>query len=86
MRVKILDAWASGVPVVSTIVGAEGLACSPGDNILLADSAEEFAQAVLQLLTDQTLAERLTQAGRATFEQYYNWRTVYTAWDEVYSG
>lgn len=86
MRVKILDAWSRGVPVVSTMVGAEGLACSPGENILLADSAEEFAQAVFQLLTDQTLAERLAQAGRATFEQYYNWRTVYAAWDEVYSG
>lgn len=86
MRVKILDAWASGVPVVSTTVGAEGLAYSPGDNILLADSADEFALAVIQLLTDQTLAERLVQGGRATLEKYYNWRTVYTAWDEVYSG
>lgn len=86
MRVKILEAWASGVPVVSTTVGAEGLACSPGDNILLADSAGEFAQSVIQLLTDRALAERLAKSGRATLEQYYNWRTVYTAWDDVYSG
>jgi len=86
MRVKILDAWAWGVPVVSTTVGAEGLACSSGNNVLLADSAEEFAQAVVQVLTDQDLATRLAQGGRATLEKYYDWRTVYAAWDEVYSG
>jgi len=86
MRVKILDAWASGVPVVSTTVGAEGLASSLGHNMLLADSADEFAQAVIQLLTDRALAERFTQGGRATLEQHYNWRTVYSAWDEVYGG
>jgi glycosyltransferase involved in cell wall biosynthesis len=85
MRVKILDAWASGVPVVATTVGAEGLACSPGHNVLLADSADEFAQAVIRLLTDRGLAERLAQGGRTTLENYYNWRTVYTAWDEVYA-
>jgi glycosyltransferase involved in cell wall biosynthesis len=86
MRVKILDAWASGVPVISTTVGAEGLPCSPGQNILLADTADEFAQAVIQVLTDQELAERLSQGGRATLQQYYDWRTTYTAWDEVYRG
>jgi glycosyltransferase involved in cell wall biosynthesis len=86
MRVKILDAWACGVPVVSTTVGAEGLAYSPGHNLLLADSAEEFAQAVIQVLTDRALAERLAQGGRATLEKRYDWRTVYAAWDDVYSG
>lgn len=85
MRVKILDAWARGVPVVSTTVGAEGLAYSPGENLLLADSASEFAEAVVQLLTDQALADRLARGGRATLEQHYDWRTVYAAWDSVYA-
>ena len=85
MRVKILDAWAQGVPVVSTTIGAEGLAYSPGQNVLLADTATEFADAVVQLLTDQALADRLARGGRATLEQYYDWRTVYAAWDAVYA-
>jgi glycosyltransferase involved in cell wall biosynthesis len=85
MRVKILDAWAQGVPVVSTTVGAEGLAYSPGENVLLADSASEFAQAVIRLLTDRALADRLAQGGRATIEKHYDWRTVYAAWDAVYA-
>jgi glycosyltransferase involved in cell wall biosynthesis len=86
MRVKILDAWARGVPVVSTRVGAEGLACSDGENVLLADTAAEFAQAVVRLLTDPALAERLGRGGRATVEQHYHWRTAYAAWDAVYEG
>ena len=85
MRVKILDAWARGMPVVSTTVGAEGLAYSPGETVLLADSASEFAQAVIRLLTDQALADRLARSGRATLQQHYDWRTVYAAWDAVYA-
>ena len=85
MRVKILDAWARGVPVVSTTVGAEGLAYSHGDNLLLADSASDFADAVVRLLTDQALANRLARGGRITIEQRYDWRTVYAAWDAVYA-
>ena len=73
------------MPVVSTTVGAEGLAYSPGENVLLADSASEFAQAVVRLLTDQALADRLAQGGRATIEKHYDWRTVYAAWDAVYA-
>ena len=86
MRVKILDAWARGVPVVSTRVGAEGLACSDGENVLLADTAAEFAEAVVRLLSDRALAERLGKGGRATVERHYNWRRAYAAWDAVYEG
>ena len=85
MRVKILDAWAQGVPVVSTTIGAEGLTYSPGESLLLADSASEFAQAVIRLLTDRALADRLARGGRATIEKHYDWRTVYAAWDEVFA-
>jgi glycosyltransferase involved in cell wall biosynthesis len=85
MRVKILDAWAQGVPVVSTTIGAEGLTYAPGESILVADTASEFARAVIRLLTDPALADRLARGGRATLEKHYDWQTVYAAWDEVYS-
>jgi glycosyltransferase involved in cell wall biosynthesis len=85
MRVKILDAWARGVPVVSTRIGAEGLACHPGEDILIADTPEDFAQATLKVLTDCALAERLARNGRRTVERCYDWRQVYPAWDEVYT-
>jgi glycosyltransferase involved in cell wall biosynthesis len=84
MRVKILDAWAWGLPIVSTTVGAEGVNILPGENILIADSPEEFAQATIQLLASPTQGKSLAQAGRAWVEQHYSWRTIYQMWDQVY--
>lgn len=85
MRVKILDAWSRGVPIVSTPVGAEGIACSDGEDILIADAAESFAQAVVKLLREPGLAQRLRANGRRAVEERYDWRKVYTAWDAVYA-
>ena len=85
MRVKILDAWSSGLPVVSTAVGAEGMEYRNGDNLLIADEAQEFAEAVLRVLGDSELAKRIGEAGRSTVEQSYDWRKVYQAWDEIYN-
>jgi glycosyltransferase involved in cell wall biosynthesis len=84
MRVKILDAWRYGLPVVSTTLGAEGLECVPEENILIADSPREFKDAVIRLATDHGLRKRLGDAGRDTVERVYDWRRVYKAWDEVY--
>jgi glycosyltransferase involved in cell wall biosynthesis len=86
MRVKILDAWRWGLPVVSTTIGAEGIDVQDGKNLLLADTAPAFARAVIQVLTDPSLAKRLGQNGRRTVVEKYDWRVVYQAWDEVYRG
>ncbi len=85
MRVKIVDAWMWGLPVVSTTIGAEGIETRPGENILIADTPAEFAQAVVRLLRDREAGQRIGQAGRRWAEQRYDWRTVYRAWDEVYT-
>ena len=61
MRVKILDAMARGLPVVSTSVGCEGIAVVPGEHLLVADTAEAFADAVLRVLADDDLAAALAQ-------------------------
>jgi polysaccharide biosynthesis protein PslH len=84
MRVKIVDAWQWGLPIVSTTIGAEGLEIRPGENILIADDPESFATAVLRLLADPQLAQTLRQNGRQWVEQQYNWRTVYTQFDAAY--
>ena len=86
MRVKILDAWARGVPVVATTIGAEGLQYRPGDDILIADAPADFAAAVLAILSDAQLAKRLAAGGRAAVEQHYDWRNVYPVWDSIYAG
>ncbi len=86
MRVKIVDAWSWGLPVVATAVGAEGIRYTDGDDILIADTASAFAEAVIRLLTDLALAERLGRQGRLAVARAYDWRTIYTAWDAVYEG
>ncbi len=84
MRVKILDAWLWGLPVVTTTLGAEGLAVRPGHNLLLADDPDQFAAAVLDLLTDADLNRHLRQQGRAWVEAHYSVQALYTQVDALY--
>ena len=84
MRVKILDAWLWGLPIVSTPIGAEGMALRDGENILLAADADAFAAATVRCLTDPALNAHLRTAGRAWVEAQYAWQAVYHRVDEVY--
>lgn len=72
-RLKILEAMAIGTPVVSTMKGAEGLAVTPEENILIADEPAAFADAVNRLLTSPTLRNRLVQGGRRLVREQYTW-------------
>jgi glycosyltransferase involved in cell wall biosynthesis len=85
MRVKILDGWLWGLPIVSTPIGAEGIQSCPGENILIAGDAAAFAAATVRLLTDSELNRRLRANGRRWVETAYAWQTVYPAVDEVYA-
>ncbi len=84
MRVKILDAWDRGLPIVSTTIGAEGIACVSGENALIADDPEQFSAAILKILTDKDYAHKLRAAGKETVQTRYDWRKIYQAWDDVY--
>ncbi len=84
MRVKILDAWARGVPIVTTTVGCEGIECAPTENLLVADRAELFANAILNLLDNPQRAQELAQLGRAWVETHYAWQKIYPAFDAIY--
>jgi glycosyltransferase involved in cell wall biosynthesis len=84
MRVKILDGWQWGLPIVSTKIGAEGIRTRPGENILLADEPSAFADAVVRLLKDSELRNSLRENGRRWVEQEYNWRQVYSRVDSIY--
>ena len=84
MRVKIIDGWLWGIPIVSTTIGAEGIATQPGDNILLADKPEAYAAAVVRLLTDGALRKKLRGNGRYWAKQQYNWQTTYDQIGSIY--
>jgi glycosyltransferase involved in cell wall biosynthesis len=71
-RIKILEAFAQGRPVVSTRLGAEGLDVADGRHLLLADQADDFAAAARRLLHDPDLAGRLVAAARQLVAEHYD--------------
>lgn len=62
-RIKVLEAWANRIPVVSTSVGAYGLVRDEASGLLIADSPAELAEALRDALTDMNLRCRLTEEG-----------------------
>jgi glycosyltransferase involved in cell wall biosynthesis len=75
-RLKILDAWAMGKATVSTSIGCEGLDAVDGENILVRDTPEAFAEAVVQVLRDAPLRAHLEGNARRTAVETYSWSVV----------
>lgn len=84
MRVKILNALAQGIPMVSTSIGCEGIQVTHEQDILIADEADDFASACVRLLTDYDLNAQLTAAGRRVAEQCYDYRQACRPLGEIY--
>jgi glycosyltransferase involved in cell wall biosynthesis len=74
VRVKILEAMARGVPVVSTTIGADGLDLEDGVHLLIADTPAAFAEAVSYLLDHPDRAWVMAAAGRERILERYDWR------------
>jgi glycosyltransferase involved in cell wall biosynthesis len=72
-RLKILEAMAYGRPVVSTTLGAEGLSLRHGEHLLLADTTEDFALAIVEVIQNRALRIRLRKAARKLVEECYSW-------------
>ncbi len=79
-RFKALEAMACAAPIVSTSLGVEGIAVSNGEQMLIADSPNDFAAAVLRLLSGSTDAHTLRQQlgaqGRRFVEAHYGWEQI----------
>jgi glycosyltransferase involved in cell wall biosynthesis len=76
VRVKLLEAFASGIPVVSTRLGAEGLAREDGEFCALADDAQGFADRVIQLLRDSQKAGEMALRARAEVEAHWDMNMI----------
>jgi polysaccharide biosynthesis protein PslH len=75
-RLKILEAMAMGLPVVSTRVGAEGIEARDGEEIVLADTPAEMVEALAALAGDAARRAELGRRGRALVERRYDWSSV----------
>jgi polysaccharide biosynthesis protein PslH len=82
-RLKIYEAMAAGVPVVSTTIGAEGLGARDGDTIRIADEPEQFAAACVALLDDAAERERLRDRALQMVTGQYSWEAVARAFEKL---
>jgi glycosyltransferase involved in cell wall biosynthesis len=82
-RLKIYEAMAMEKPVVSTTVGAEGLPLRDGADLLLADTPRAFADAVVRVLTDESLARKLGERSAATVREQFSWDKAATVFTEL---
>ncbi len=82
-RLKILEAWQAGIPVVSTSLGAEGLGARHEQHLLIADDSRAFQDAVARVLEDTALADHLGHQGKCFLEDTYTWPRVWQRLDEA---
>ncbi|MEO0279870.1 MAG: glycosyltransferase [candidate division WOR-3 bacterium] len=72
VRVKIIEAFARGIPVVSTSIGCEGLKVKDGENIMIANEPLDFRNKIVFLLKDEKIYENIRQNAFLTFKKYYS--------------
>ena len=77
MEVKVLDAMARGMPTVTTSVGAEGIAASSGEQLLIADEPAAMAAAIERLLADADLWDRVQRSSRQLVKERYTWDALF---------
>ncbi len=82
-RMKVYESMAAGVPMVSTAVGMEGLACVPGRDLLVADSPDEFAARCIEMLEDRALADRIADNAFALVDRECSWDAVATQFEDT---
>jgi glycosyltransferase involved in cell wall biosynthesis len=83
-RLKVLEAMSAGLPLVSTTVGAEGIALQSGRDAVYADDAAAFSQAVLRLLGDPALRAEMGLAARGYVVAHYDWRAIAPLLEPLY--
>jgi glycosyltransferase involved in cell wall biosynthesis len=84
MRVRILEAFARAMPIVTTAVGLEGIDAVPDEHVLVEDDESRFAEAVIGLIKDEKWQNRLAAKGRQLAEQMYDQQVVLQRLDEIY--
>ena len=83
-RYKILESMASGLPVVTTSIGIEGLGAHNGKEALIGENSNDLAKKTIQVLTNPELYKKLVVNARTFVEAHYNWGTISDSLDRIY--
>lgn len=75
-RLKVLTFMAAGIPTVSTAKGAEGIICTAGEDIIIKDDSEGFAESIVSLLSDESLRRNIGSKARRLAKDLYDWDTI----------
>jgi polysaccharide biosynthesis protein PslH len=81
---KVLEAMASGIPVVATTVGLGGIQATPGQHLLVEDQPEPIAEAILRIFQDPELRQNLIQNSRHLIKEIYTWETAVERIEQIY--
>lgn len=83
-RYKVLEAMATGTPVISTKLGVEGIDIFPNKEALVADNAQKLANLTIRVLKNRNLQKQMAEAGRKLVKKHYNWEVISKELDRIY--
>jgi len=83
-RLKVLEAMALGIPVVSTSIGCEGIVVENNKDIIIADTDQDFADGILAVLKTKQLYQSLAKNGKKLIEEKYSWQKIVSRLEDVY--
>ena len=84
-RLKVLEAMALGKAIVSTSFGVSGIACENGREVLIADGAKDFANAIALLMRDKAQARVLGENARKLAVEKYDWKKLIPQFEAIYA-
>jgi polysaccharide biosynthesis protein PslH len=86
LRIKLVEGLAYGKPIITTSIGAEGIPYSSGKDLMIADSSEDFTQAIIELLNNTSKKQNLQLAARQLAEQTFDYKVIAAHLVDFYKG